>query len=73
MTYYRVPAALRDTPCYKPNKTPRTPNGWYLIGNELLTAAECRRMNAPIEMLERIEVKKNCLLFRLWCPFFKEG
>lgn len=58
MKFYRVPGYLKDKPCYYPNK-PNTPNGWYLVGGELLTPAECERMNAPAERLERVTVKKT--------------
>lgn len=61
MKYYRVPAAMADRPCYKPSKPgfPRIPNGYYLIGNELLTPAECRKINAPVERLTPVEIKKT--------------
>ena len=58
MKYYRVPASLADKPCYSLVK-PTTPNGWYLIAGELLTPAECKRMNAPVDSLERVAIKKT--------------
>lgn len=58
MQYFKVPGAMQDHPCYKPNK-PRTPNGYYLIANELLTPAECRTINAPINKLIPVTVKKS--------------
>lgn len=59
MTYYRVPVSLSDKPCYKPGNGPRIPNGWYLIGNELLTAAEAKRRNAPLHLLQPVTIKKT--------------
>ena len=65
MMYYKVPANLQDKLCYKPNTIPKIPNGYYLIANELLTATECKRINAPIELLEPVTVRKtNC-----YCAF----
>ena len=58
MKYFRVPASLADKPCYSLVK-PSTPNGWYLVANELLTPGECKRMNAPVERLERVTIKKT--------------
>lgn len=58
MKYFRVPVSLADKPCYSLVK-PTTPNGWYLIAGELLTLAECKRMNAPIDRLEPVEIKKT--------------
>ena len=61
MLYYKVPAKLQDKPCYKPGENRKIPNGYYLIANELLTAAECKRINAPIKLLEPVTMKKtNC-------------
>lgn len=57
--YYKVPAYLQDKPCYKPNTIRRIPNGYYLIANELLTPAECKRINAPIDLLTPVTVKKT--------------
>lgn len=59
MTYYKVPANMQDKPCYKPGNGPRIPNGYYLIANELLTAAECKRINAPVAKLIEVVVKKT--------------
>ena len=59
MMYYKVPAYLQDKPCYKPNTTRRIPNGYYLIANELLTISECKRINAPIDLLTPVTVKKT--------------
>lgn len=59
MVYYKVPPSLQDTPCYRPNVSPRIPNGYYLIANELLTLSECRHINAPIEKLEKVTMKKR--------------
>lgn len=59
MVYYKVPPALQDAPCYRPNVFPRIPNGYYLIANELLTMPECRRINAPIGKLEKVTMKKT--------------
>lgn len=58
MKYFRVPASLADKPCYSFAK-PATPNGWYLIGGELLTLGECKMMNAPVDRLERVTIKKT--------------
>lgn len=58
MKYYRVPAHMDGKPLYSLVK-PRTPNGWYLIAGELLTPAECKRMNAPVEKLEPVTIKKT--------------
>lgn len=59
MLYYKVPANLQDKPCYKPNKAQRIPNGYYLIANELLTLAECKRINAPVDLLKPVIIKKT--------------
>ena len=59
MQYYKVPADLQDKPCYKSNKANRIPNGYYLIANELLTPSECKRINAPIDLLESVTIKKT--------------
>ena len=59
MVYYKVPPSLQDAPCYRPNVSPRIPNGYYLIANELLTLSECRHINAPIEKLEKVTMKKT--------------
>lgn len=57
--YYKVPPSLQDTPCYRPSGFQRVPNGYYLIANELLTMPECQRINAPIEKLEKVTMKKT--------------
>ena len=71
MQYYKVPASMQDHPCYKPNKPRRIPNGYYLIAHELLTPAEAKRINAPVEKLDYIAVKKtdtyNCFGARFLC------
>lgn len=61
MLYYRVPACLDGKPCYKRGApgAPRIPNGYYLIEHELLTAAECKKLNAPTEKLFPIRIKKT--------------
>lgn len=61
MLYYRVPANMDNKPLYKRNTSPgpRCLNGWFLIGGELLTPAECRNRNAPVERLEPVNVKRT--------------
>lgn len=73
MNYYHVPAKLQDKPCYKPNKAHRIPNGYYLIANELLTAAECKAINAPIDLLEPVTIKKTDTYKMFGARFKREG
>lgn len=61
MQYYQVPAALDQTPLYRAGNGPRRLNGWQLIGGELLTAAECKRINAPVEKLTPVQIKKTAV------------
>jgi hypothetical protein len=64
MIYYKVPRALDQKPLYKKSYKPyRELNGWFLIANELLTETECRKRNAPIKLLERVEIKRNKVYF----------
>lgn len=63
MKYYKVPASMDQKKCYKPNTTHRIPNGYFLIANELLTLSECKRINAPINKLFPIEIKKTQTYF----------
>lgn len=76
MTYYRVPAILDQRKCYKPARAgngARIPNGWILIGGELLTEAECKRRNAPLRLLEPVQIKKTQTYFFFGARFpFKE-
>ena len=61
MEYYRVPKHLDQTRLYKENKTNhhKTPNGYFLIANELLTEKECKKLNAPIHKLKKVNISKN--------------
>lgn len=63
MLYYKVPAKFDQKQCYKANSSKRIPNGYYLVANELLTAKECERMNAPIDLLEPVTIKKTLTYF----------
>ena len=70
MKYYRVPAALDGRQCYKPGTGSRIPNGYTLIRNELLTAGDVKRNNAPINALEPVEIKKT-RVYRLFGARFE--
>lgn len=68
MLYYRVPANMDGKTLYKKIEPPKGahtmykplfPSGYYLIGGELLTPAECRKLNAPTHLLEAVNVKKT--------------
>ena len=59
MQYYRVPRKLDGKQLFKTGSGPRIPNGYSLIQNELLTEAEARRINAPIDLLEAVTIKKT--------------
>lgn len=59
MMYFKVPGHLDQKTLYKPNCKKRIPNGYFLIANELLTPSECRRINAPSELLTPVNVKKT--------------
>ena len=72
MLYYRVPEKLDGKQLFKQAAKapegvtlykPLTPNGWHLIAGELLTLAECRRMNAPIRLLQPVNVKRTEIYF----------
>ena len=63
MTYYLVPASMDQKPLYRAGNGPRRRNGWFLIGNELLTAAECKRRNAPVHLLQPVQLKKTQIYF----------
>ncbi len=64
MKYYRVPEKLDQKQLYTIKNGHRFPNGYFLIANELLTEAKCRKINAPIEKLEPVEIKKTKTY---WC------
>lgn len=64
MKYYRVPEKLDQKTLYNIKNGHRIPNGYFLIANELLTEAKCRKINAPIEQLEPVEIKKTKTY---WC------
>lgn len=70
MKYLQVPASLDQKQLYYPKKTgshgysKKIPNGYYLIARELLTASECKRINAPAELLTPVEIKKTKTY---WC------
>lgn len=59
MKYYKVPKALDQKPLYTCKNNIRQRNGWFLIANELLTEAECKRRNAPIKKLIPVTIKKT--------------
>ena len=59
MTYYKVPAKLDQKNLYRMKNGKRYANGYFLIGGELLTETECRKINAPIEQLEKVQIKKT--------------
>lgn len=70
MKYLQVPASLNQKQLYYPKKansrgySKKIPNGYYLIARELLTASECKRINAPAELLTPVEIKKTQTY---WC------
>lgn len=59
MTYYKVLAKADQKTLYKPGNGPHIPNGWYLIGGELLTARECEKRNVPSACVEPVQVSKS--------------
>ena len=60
MKYLKVPEKLDNRTLYKWTLNGKcVPNGYYLIANELLTKKECEKMNAPVSLLEPVEVKKS--------------
>lgn len=59
MKFYRVPEKLDQRRLYQIKNGRRINNGLFLIGNELLTEAECRKINAPIDELEAVEIKRT--------------
>lgn len=79
MQYYKVPKSLDQKRLYHPRKEsksgycPKIPNGYFLIANELLTGAECKRMNAPITLLQPITIKKTDCYFLFGARFEKEA
>lgn len=70
MKYLQVPASLDQKQLYYSKRTSnhgyskKIPNGYYLIAHELLTASECKRINAPAELLTPVEIKKTKTY---WC------
>lgn len=59
MQYYQVPASMDQKLCYKPShagNSARIPNGWFLIGGELLTPAEAKHRNAPVHLLQPVQI-----------------
>lgn len=70
MKYLQVPASLDQIQLYHPKRTSnhgyskKIPNGYYLIAHELLTDSECKRINAPAELLTPVEIKKTKTY---WC------
>ena len=79
MQYYKVPEKLDQRTLYHPKKenkngySPKIPNGYFLIANELLTGAECKRINAPIELLQPMTIKKTDCYFMFGARFEKEA
>jgi len=61
MEFYKVPKHLDQMKLYKKDspKHHKIPNGYFLVENELLTEAECKKINAPIHRLEKVNIKKN--------------
>ena len=70
MKYLQVPASLDQKQLYYPKRTSnhgyskKIPNGYFLIAHELLTVSECKRINAPAELLTPVEIKKTKTY---WC------
>ena len=73
MLYYRVPACLDQAPLYKKTRDgSRQRNGFFLIGGELLTASEANKINAPLDKLEPIQLKKTAVYSSFGARFIKK-
>lgn len=73
MTYYHVPGKLDQKQLYKPGPDPRRPNGWFLVAHELPTERECMQRNAPINLLDRVQVSKRDVYFCFGARFIARG
>lgn len=63
MKYFKVPSNLDNKPIYKIKNGKKINSGLFLIGNELLTDNECKKLGVNTDVLIPVEISKKNIYF----------